>query len=133
VASSTKDALLSYCRSLPGSTEDVKWGEHLVFSVGGKMFAIFDVSDAEPVRLKVDSAVFPILTQQPGISPAPYLARQSWIRLEHTQVLPSEAMEDLLRESYELVAAKLPKRVRERLESPGEVPPDVGLSEKRHD
>jgi predicted DNA-binding protein (MmcQ/YjbR family) len=30
-------------------------------------------------------------------------------------VLPGEAVEDLVRESYELVAAKLPRRTRERL------------------
>ena len=112
---SHKSVLLEFCRSLPGATEDVKWEEHLVFSVGEKMFAMFDVSDAEPFSLKVDPAVFPVLTQQPGIMPAPYLARASWIRLEHTGVLSREALEDLLRESHELVAAKLPRRVRERL------------------
>jgi len=34
--------LQAYCRSLPGATEDIKWGNDLVFSVGGKMFAGFD-------------------------------------------------------------------------------------------
>lgn len=115
MAKRSKDALLNFCRSLPGVSEDVKWGEHIVFSIGDKMFAIFDVSKAEPIRLKVDPAVFPIFTQKPGISPAPYLARHSWIRLENTRVLPREAIEDLLYESHELVAAKLPKGVRERL------------------
>lgn len=115
MARAAKDALLKFCRSLPGATEDIKWAEHLVFSVGGKMFAIFDVSDAEPIRLKVDPALFPILIQKPGIAPAPYLARQSWVRLEDTRVLPLRAVEDLLHESYELVASKLPKRVGERL------------------
>lgn len=115
MARASKTVLLKFCRSLPGATEDIKWTDHLVFSVGEKMFAIFDVSDAEPIRFKVDPAVFPILTQKPGISPAPYLARQSWVKVENTRVLPLRALEDLLRESYELVAARLPKRVRERL------------------
>lgn len=82
------------------------------------MFAMFDVSDAEPFSFKVDPAVFPVLTQQPGISSAPYLARASWIRLEHTGVLPRDVLEDLLRESYELVAAKLSKRLRLQLGVP---------------
>jgi predicted DNA-binding protein (MmcQ/YjbR family) len=111
----SKDALLDYCRSLPGVTEDVKWEHHLVFSVGGRMFALFDVFDAEEVTLKVDPAVFPILTRQPGIAPAPYLAKQSWIQLEHTRVLPRAALRELLRESHELVAAKLSRRRREAL------------------
>jgi len=82
------------------------------------MFAMFDVSDAEPFSLKVHPDEFPVLTQQPGISSAPYLARASWVRLEHCGVLPPEALEDLLREAHELVAAKLSKRTRERLGIP---------------
>ena len=115
MAIGSKAGLLDFCRSLPGATEDVKWTDHLVFYVGGKMFAIFDVSEAEPVRLKVDPAVFPILIQQPGISPAPYLARQSWVRIEDASVLSREAFEDLLREAHELVAAKLSRKMRERV------------------
>jgi predicted DNA-binding protein (MmcQ/YjbR family) len=111
----TKDALEAFCRALPGATEDVKWGDHRVFSVGDKMFAVFNVGDAEPVTLKVDAAVFPILTREPGITPAPYLARASWVRLESPRVLPREQIEALLRESHELVASKLPKRLRREL------------------
>ncbi|HEX5871399.1 MAG TPA: MmcQ/YjbR family DNA-binding protein [Longimicrobium sp.] len=112
---SVKDVLLDFCRSLPGATEDVKWGDHLVFSVGEKMFAMFDVGESDIVRFKVAEGLFPILTREAGISPAPYLARQSWIRLEHTRVLPREQIQDLLRESHELVASKLTRRLRREL------------------
>jgi len=37
---SVKNGLLDFCRTLPGATEDVKWGSHLVFSVGDEMFAM---------------------------------------------------------------------------------------------
>ncbi len=43
-----KDRLYELCRSLPGVTEDVKWGDNLVFSVAAKMFAVFDVPEGEP-------------------------------------------------------------------------------------
>jgi predicted DNA-binding protein (MmcQ/YjbR family) len=112
---SVKDELLDFCRGLPGATEDVKWGHHLVFSVGDKMFAMFDVGESDLLRFKVSEGVFPILTREPGISPAPYLARQSWIMLDHTRVLPREEIQDLLRESHELVAAKLTRRLRREL------------------
>jgi predicted DNA-binding protein (MmcQ/YjbR family) len=112
---SVKDELLDFCRTLPGATEDVKWGDHLVFSVGDKMFAMFDVGDSDLVRVKVSDGVFPILTREAGISPAPYLARQSWIKLDHTRVLPREEIQDLLRESHEMVAAKLTRKLRREL------------------
>src|SRR5471032_692099 len=44
-----------FCRALPGATEDVKWENSLVFSVGGKMFAVTRVGDAaDGLSLKVD-------------------------------------------------------------------------------
>lgn len=110
-----KEALLDFCRALPGSTEDVKWVEHLVFSVGGKMFAIFDVSASEAVRFKVDPAVYPILLRTPGIGPGPNLSRSRWVKAEHAAVLPLDELRDLLRESHLLVAETLTKKARASL------------------
>ena len=64
----TNDPLYELCRSLPGVTEDVKWGDDLVFSVGGKMFACFHVPDGEPLSFKVPAGVFDLLVQQEGIA-----------------------------------------------------------------
>ena len=41
MAAARRSALLAYCRSLPRATEDIKWGNDLIFSVGDKMFAGF--------------------------------------------------------------------------------------------
>jgi predicted DNA-binding protein (MmcQ/YjbR family) len=109
------DPLYELLRSLPGVTEDIKWGNDLVFSVGGKMFAVFRVPEGEPIGFKVDPAAFISLTQQPGIIPAPYMARHSWVNVESRRTLPEEALEELLRESYRLVAEKLPKKTRTAL------------------
>ena len=46
--------LYDLCRSLPGATEDVKWDNDLVFSVGGKMFACFSLPEGNPLSFKVD-------------------------------------------------------------------------------
>jgi predicted DNA-binding protein (MmcQ/YjbR family) len=110
-----KEALLDFCRTLPGATEDVKWVEHLVFSVGGKMFAIFDISASEAVRFKVDPAVYPILVRTPGIGPGPHLSHARWVKVDHASVLPLEELQDLLRESHLLVAEKLSKKLRASL------------------
>lgn len=109
------DPLMDFCRSLPGVTEDVKWGDNLVFSVGGKMFAVFNLPDGDPFSLKVDPDAFSIMVQKPGIDPAPYLAKHSWILLAHREVIPLEAVQELLRESHALVASKLSKKLRRSL------------------
>ncbi len=110
-----KDPLYEHCGSLPGVTEDVKWGDNLVFSVGLKMFAVFNVPAGEPFSFKVDTDAFALLTQQPGIRPAPYLAKHSWVALDSRDTLPREVLEDLLQEAHAIVAAKLPKRLRDEL------------------
>ena len=109
------DALYALCRSLPGVTEDVKWGDNLVFSVGNKMFAVFDLPDGQPFSMKAEEAAFEVLTQQPGIRPAPYLAKHSWISVEGRETMPRSAVEELLREAHALVAAKLSKKLRAEL------------------
>ncbi len=109
------DHLFDFCRALPGVTEDVKWGDNLVFSVGGKMFAVFDLPDGEPLSCKVAPGAFEKLTQRPGIRPAPYLAKHSWISLETCDTLPLAMVKDLLEESHALAAQKLSRKRRGEL------------------
>jgi len=110
------DQLRELCLSFPGATEQVQWGDDLVFKVGGKMFA---VTPLEPARLwlslKADAQEFVDLTERPGVIPAPYLARAKWVAIESAQALPSWEVAVLLRKSYELVAAKLPRALRQSL------------------
>lgn len=111
-----KDPLFELCRSLPGVTEDVKWGDNLVFSVGGKMFAVFDLPDGDTFSMKVEEELFESFVQQEGVRPAPYLAKHSWIAFESREVLPEEVIKDLLEAAHGLVAAKLPTKVQRELE-----------------
>ena len=110
-----RDALLDFCRALPGVTEDVKWEKNLVFSVGEKMFCVFGLPETETLSFKVDADAFEALVNRPGIVPAPYLARHSWIFLESRDALPRDFLEELIERSHEQVAAKLPKKLRESL------------------
>jgi predicted DNA-binding protein (MmcQ/YjbR family) len=107
------DALRKFCLSFPGSTEQIQWGDQLLFKVGGKMFAITSL-EPSPVwlSLKANPEQFPELVERPGVIPAPYLARAKWIALESREALSNPELEALLRESYELVLAKLPEKAR---------------------
>jgi predicted DNA-binding protein (MmcQ/YjbR family) len=112
------DWLRELCLSFPGATEQIQWGCDLLFKVGGKMFAITPLEPA-PVCLsfKASPEKFAELTERPGIIPAPYLARAQWVALETRDALPQSELSSLLRESYEMIAAKLPKKIRESLSS----------------
>jgi len=87
--------------------------------VHGKMFAAAPTEPA-PVCLsfKCSEEMFAELTERPNIIPAPYLARAKWVALETRDAVDKEELASLLRASYEMVVAKLPKRLR-AVGSPG--------------
>jgi predicted DNA-binding protein (MmcQ/YjbR family) len=110
------ESVRKYCLSLPHTTEQVQWGSDLLFKIGGKMYAVLPLEPA-PVWLsfKCTDEEFATLADQPGIIPAPYLARAKWVALETQQALRPGEIKRLLRQSYDLILAKLPKRTRETL------------------
>jgi predicted DNA-binding protein (MmcQ/YjbR family) len=112
------DWLRKICVALPGVTEQIQWGNDLLFKVGGKMFAVAPLEPA-PVCLsfKCSDESFADLTERPKIIPAPYLARAKWVAMESPDAVTRGELEELLRTSYQLVFAKLPKRTREQLQS----------------
>lgn len=112
--------LRKVCLSLPHTTEQIQWGNDLLFKVHGKMFAITPLEPA-PVCLsfKCSEEAFVELTERPNIIPAPYLARAKWVALEKRDAIAPAELAELLRISYELVLAKLPKRLREPAETGG--------------
>ncbi len=106
------DWLRKLCLSFPDTTEKLQWGENLCFKVRGKIFAIVDLSQGKlaPITLKSAPERFHELLEIEGISQAPYVGRYKWILLEHSNVLPSDELEVLIRQSYGLVVAKAPKK-----------------------
>src|SRR5690348_1551035 len=117
-----------YCLGMPGATEQMQWGDDLVFKVGGKMFAVMPLEPGGPatagrherqewpwLTLKCTPEEFAEMTERPGVRPAAYLARAKWISLEREDALEREEVERLLRKSYELVVEKLPKKTKAQI------------------
>ncbi|MDO5506353.1 MAG: MmcQ/YjbR family DNA-binding protein [Pseudoxanthomonas suwonensis] len=91
----------------PGVGEDIKWGADLCLLVDAKMFCVTGL-DGGALTIKVDPERFLELTELPGVTPAPYLARAKWVRVE-AGALPADDRDALIRRSYELVRAGLGK------------------------
>ena len=107
-----------YCLSMPGAVEQIQWIDHLLFKVGGKMFVIYNLNKAYPNRmsLKCSPERFEEMIEVENIEPAPYLARNKWISILDGARIRTAELKELIKESYELVFAKLPKKVREKIE-----------------
>lgn len=116
------DAIRKFCLSFPDVTEDMPWGDDLCFKVRGKIFTGLVLSDGRfpRVTLKSSPERFHELLETDGITPAPYVGRYKWIQLESSSLLSGHELQNLIRQSYELVAAKAPgkKAVMKRSRKP---------------
>jgi len=105
------DSIREYCLSLPGATENIQWEDVLLFRVGGKIFVMVSLDPAATDRIafKCDPETFAELLEREGARPAAYVGRFKWVGLRDFNVLASAELRELIRASFELVRAKLPK------------------------
>jgi predicted DNA-binding protein (MmcQ/YjbR family) len=111
------EQLRAFCKTLPHTTEDVKWGNDLCFLIGGKMYCVTGLTPPFKLSFKVRDDEFDEAASSPGFIPAPYLARYKWVLLEEPQRLKNKEIEHYVRQSYELIKGKLPKKMLKELES----------------
>ena len=105
------EAFAKTALALPGATMDVQWGDDRVYKVGGKMFAATD-GGATNVSFKVTDIAFEALTESGRARPAPYTARAKWVMYEDLAALDDAEVAGWLKTSHNLVAAKLPRKLR---------------------
>jgi len=109
------DRVRAICLKFPQATEQIQWGDNLVFKVCDKMFAVTTLegeAEGNAVSFKCTPEEFALLTEREGIVPAPYLARAHWVALVSFDALSPAELTQRLRESYDLVVAGLPKKHR---------------------
>ncbi len=110
------DWLRRYCLALPHTTETVQWGHDLVFKIGGKMYAVLALEPGNHwLSFKCSPEDFASLIEREGVIPAPYLARAHWVALETADALSRAETKKLIRQAYDLVLTKLPKKTRAAL------------------
>src|SRR5271165_4774926 len=115
----TREDYDAFCANLPHAAHHVQWGGASVWKVGGKVFAIggWSSSPEFAVTFKCSVASFAILSELPGLRPAPYLASRglSWVQRIDNRSLSDQDLRDYLRRSYALVVAALPKKAQDVL------------------
>lgn len=109
------EILRALCLKMPKATETIKWEHNLVFAVGGKMFCITHFEGPSVFSVKVPAESYDEWTATPGIIPAPYLARAKWIQVQQPEKFSLTELEALVRESYKLVVASMPKKMKNEL------------------
>jgi predicted DNA-binding protein (MmcQ/YjbR family) len=107
----------AYCLSLPHTTEDIQWGDSLLFRIASKIYAGVNVEGKGPTLLvfKCTPEDFAELIERDGIVPAPYMARNHWVALTRLDALPRVEIRRRILRSYELVKGRLPKKTQREL------------------
>ena len=107
----------AYCLSLPHTTEDIAWGESLLFRIARRIYASVNLEGTGPSLLtfKCTPADFAELIEVDGIIPAPYSARNHWVALTRLDALPRAEIRRRILQSYELVRSRLPKKTQRAL------------------
>lgn len=112
------ETLRAYCLSKKGTTEGFPFDEHtLVFKVMGKMFALIALERLPlQINLKCDPERAIELREEYDclIVPGYHMSKTHWNTVFVEQLSPSLVI-SLVDHSYELVVAKLSKKLKEEL------------------
>jgi predicted DNA-binding protein (MmcQ/YjbR family) len=93
------------CTALPEVTEEITWGTDVNFRVRKKIFCF--PGNGGSLTVKADRDELPALLADKRCTPAPYLARGGWIRMDLTTGrIAWREIDELIRTSYTLIAPK---------------------------
>ncbi len=122
----TLDEYNAFCGSLTAATYVVQWGGSHVWKIGGRIFAISELGSGAGQAARAEGAgialafkcadmSYRMLTELPGIIPAPYLARAKWVRVEADAEFSDEDRKTYIAEAHRIISAKLTKKLRGEL------------------
>lgn len=106
-----------YCMSLKGVTEEFPFDDvTLVFKVMGKMFAIIPLEKPASISLKCDpERAVELREHHSAITPGWHLNKKHWNSVSLLEGLAYDFVQELIKHSYDLVAAGLTKKLKEEL------------------
>ena len=111
------EPIRTFCMSLPGTSEDIKWATNLCMLVEDKMFCVIELDTPHEITFKVPADKFDEMLAQPGILPAPYLARAKWVMAPHPAYFKMDEWKQHLMSSYRAILSKLPVKIRKPIEA----------------
>lgn len=113
------DALQKYCLNKKGVTEGFPFDEEtLVFKVVEKIFCLVNLTSPWSINLKCDpEKAIELREEYEEIIPGFHMNKKHWNTIDLNGTLKDSLIENLIDESYNLVCAKLPKKVKAELAS----------------
>ncbi len=111
------ETIREYCLSKKGVTESFPFDDvSLVMKVMDKMFALIDLEGANSISLKCDpERAIQLRDEFSSITAAYHFNKKHWNSVRIDPSISAKFMQELIRHSYDLVVAGLPKKLKEEL------------------
>ena len=113
------DQFRTYCLSFQGVTEETPFDKvTLVFKVMGKMFALADMDNFESINLKCEpNKALELREQYDAVKEGYHMSKKHWNTIKVNLDMPDAELLQWIKHSYELVAACLPKKLKDELKA----------------
>ncbi len=114
----TRDEFNAFCATLKATSHVLQWGNADVWKVGDKVFAICGWNEGrDAFTFKATELAFEVLSDEPGIRPAPYLASRGmkWLQVYDERGMSDTSLREHIVTSYDLVVAGMSRKKREAL------------------
>ncbi|MGC4044092.1 MAG: MmcQ/YjbR family DNA-binding protein [Armatimonas sp.] len=115
----TVEEVHTCCEALPSAEQTFPFGETVaVYKVGGKMFALVPMEAKQPnfsVKCDPEEAIL-LREQYSAVTPGYHLNKRHWNTVTVDGSIPEEELEGFIKSSWKLVAASLPRKIRQELE-----------------
>ncbi|MCM1151255.1 MAG: MmcQ/YjbR family DNA-binding protein [Alistipes sp.] len=117
----------AWCLSMEGASEKMPFGKAasdydrnlLVFEVAGKWFCFVNIDLFDFCNIKCPpERIAELQDRYEGVTPGYHMNKKHWISVHFDKDVPDTTIRELVRQSYDLVAATLPKKEREALRMP---------------
>ena len=105
----------AYCLTLSGVTEDMPYGsDWVVFRIGGKIFLHISLERRLIAIKLLPERGEELREKYNAIAPAWHMNKKHWNDIAIENTFPDKTIEEWIKESYDLVLSKLPKRLKEK-------------------
>lgn len=114
------EAFRTHCLRKPAVREETPFGpEHLVFKVGGKMFALLAFEEIPPsANLKSDpDRALELRDRYEEVTPGYHMNKKHWNSVVIAGAVPDAEIRRMIDDSYDLVFRSLTKAERARIEA----------------
>lgn len=111
------EELRTYCIKKKGVTESFPFDEStLVFKVGNKMFALAGINEFTYINLKCDpERAIELRETFNAVKPGYHMSKVHWNSVYVNMDLNDRLIYEMIDDSYNLIVASLPKKVRNEL------------------